>query len=242
MVQASLPFATETEFRPPRVLAQELATFLEQKIIFLELDIGPRLTEEEIGRRYGVSRSPVREAMRILENDGLVVRLPRRGAWVSPITLEDVNEVYACRVPLEGLASELAAGRSSQGSAEPLQRPFEALERSSGDVRAYFESNVAFSQTIHAMAGNHTLKRLIENISKQGLRYRFLAYSKMPHLIDTSIRENRKVFKAILKGDAETARAVTEQLIRNSWTKIVAHLEGQGRADLSPLDPAGTIN
>lgn len=242
MEQASIPLAAESEFRPPRVLAQELAAFLERKIIFLELDIGPRLTEEEIGRRFGVSRSPVREAMRILENDGLVVRLPRRGAWVSPITLEDVNEVYACRLPLEGLAAELAAGRSSRVSAEPLHRAFEALERTSGDVRAYFESNVAFTQTIHAMAGNRTLKRLIENISKQGLRYRYLAYSKLPHLIDTSIGGNRKVFKAILKGDAETARAVSEQLIRNSWNKIVAYLEGQGSADLSPPDRPRTIN
>lgn len=245
MPEASIPVSAEREFRAPRLLAQELAEFLARQIIFLELECGPRLTEEEIGRRYGVSRSPVREAMRILENDGLVVRLPRRGVWVSPITLEDVNEIYACRLPLEGLAAALAAGRSSRVSVEPLRRAFEGLEKSSGDVRAYFEANVAFTRTVHVMAGNRTLKRLLENISKQGLRYRFLAYSKLPHLIDTSIKGNRKVFKAIVKGDAATARAVTENLIRNSWNRIVAHLEGQGSADLSPPAPdvrARTIN
>lgn len=245
MSQASAPVAPEFEFRPPRVLAQELATFLEQKIIFLELEIGPRLTEEEIGRRYGVSRSPVREAMRILENDGLIVRLPRRGAWVSPITLEDVNEVYACRLPLEGLAAELAAQRGSKTSALTLQRAFAALEGLTGDVRGYFEANVAFTQAVHDLAGNRTLKRLIGSISKQSLRYRYLAYSKLPHLIDASIKGNAKIVKAIVKGDAASARAVTEQLIRNSWNQVVDYLKGQGRGDLTASDAADgppTIN
>jgi DNA-binding GntR family transcriptional regulator len=236
MRQASVPVSNEIEFRAPRVLAQELAAFVEQKIIFLELEMGPRLTEEEIGRRYGVSRSPVREAMRILENDGLIVRLPRRGAWISPITLADVNEVYACRLPLEGLAAELAAARSSRVSVTPLERAFEALERSSGDVRAYFESNVAFTRTIHDMAGNRTLRRLIGTISKQSLRYRYLAYSKLPHLIDASIKGNRRVLKAVLKGDSGAARAITEQLIRNSWNQVVDYLKGQGSGDLSAAD------
>lgn len=241
MPEASVPVTAERAFRPPRLLAQELAEFLARQIIFLELEFGPRLTEEDIGRRYGVSRSPVREAMRILENDGLVVRLPRRGVWVSPITLEDVNEIYACRLPLEGLAAELAAGRSSRVSVEPLRRAFEGLEKSSGDVRAYFEANVAFTRTVHEIAGNRTLKRLLENISKQGLRYRFLAYSKLPHLIDTSINGNRKVFKAIVKGDTGTARAVTENLIRNSWQRIVGYLNDQGSDMLSPVDASGRV-
>ena len=85
----------------PEVLRRQL----EEEIVFGRLEPLARLTEEEVAARYGVSRSPVREALRLLEGDGLVHRAARRGIWVAPLSLRDFDEIYACRIPLEGLAA-----------------------------------------------------------------------------------------------------------------------------------------
>ena len=101
--------AKSPSFAVPDVIAKELTRFLEDQIIFGNLLPGERLVEEDIVRRHDVSRSPVRESFRMLEQDGLVVRESRKGVWVSPIDLRDLDEVYICRLTLESLAAEVAA-------------------------------------------------------------------------------------------------------------------------------------
>src|SRR5256885_16426996 len=104
-------------------IPEGVAALLEKEIIFGELAPMARLTEEEVASRYGVSRSPVREALRLLERDGLVLRAARRGIWVAPLSVKDFDEVYSCRIALEGIAAEQAAGSSdktAKGELKPL--------------------------------------------------------------------------------------------------------------------------
>ena len=101
--------ADPPEFRIPDVLAKELARFLQDQIVFGDIAPGMRFIEEDIVRRYNVSRSPVREAFRLLEQDGLLVRDRRRGVRVGMLSVRDLDEIYACRTPLEGMAAETAA-------------------------------------------------------------------------------------------------------------------------------------
>ena len=93
-------------FRSPLLISaaipEELASRLEDEIIFGAATAACRLTEDEVALRFGVSRSPVREALRLLERDGLVVREARKGIWVAPLSLKDFDEVYVCRIELEG--------------------------------------------------------------------------------------------------------------------------------------------
>lgn len=212
-------------FRAPIVIAQDLATQIARQIVFLELAPGARLVEEEVGSAFGVSRSPVREALRLLEAQGLVVRrAPRRGIWVAPLTLDDANEVYACRKPLEGLAAELAAQQASEPPDNCLDGPLAALRRATGNVREYFLANVEFTRAIHEMAGNRTLQRLLGDINMQSQRYRYYAYLKAPDLMVRSIKGSEQVADAILAGNATTARALTEDLILHSWQQIKENL------------------
>ena len=99
--------APESLARQP--LALELVRFIENKIITRELRPGTRLVEEELGEQYGISRTPLREALRLLEASSLVVRLPRRSVRVAPMTLDNRDQIFACRVPLEGLAASSVA-------------------------------------------------------------------------------------------------------------------------------------
>jgi DNA-binding GntR family transcriptional regulator len=211
--------ATPISFRRPDALADELARALETQIIYGELAPETRLVEEEVAQRFGISRSPVREALRLLEQGGLVLREARRGIWVAPIGRADLDSVYSCRVALEGLAAEQAAKARTSAHVAALEEAFAEMERAA-DVRAYFQANVAFTEAVHEAAGNPTLRRLLASIGKQGLRYRFLAYSRAPVLIKRSLAGNHELLAAIADGHPARAREITEELIRGSWYAV----------------------
>ena len=204
------------------LVPKRVADVLEQDIIMGRLAPDARIIEEDIAERFGVSRSPVRESIRLLERDGLIVRAERRGSRVSPVSRRDLDEVYACRVALEGLAASEAAERHTAASLQPLQdgvaRLREALE--GGDVAAYFHANVAFTEAVHRAADNATLRRLLGGIGKQALRYRFLAYRTAPELMSTSLEGNRGLVDAIRRRDKDAARLRTERLIEGSWRTV----------------------
>lgn len=209
-------------FRVPDIIAKDLARHLEDQIIFGDLSPDTRLVEEEIVQRYNVSRSPVREALRALEQEGLAVRESRRGVWVSPLALEDLEEVYSCRILLEGLATELAAQNHSQEDIAEIKATFAMLEaqREANDMREFFRTNLRLSGAIHSAAHNRTLKRLLGSVGKQSLRYRYLAYSHSPEMMGASVEGNREIIAAIERGNARHARILMEDLIQRSWTVI----------------------
>jgi DNA-binding GntR family transcriptional regulator len=204
------------------LVPKRVADVLEQDIIFGRLAPDSRVIEEEIAERFGVSRSPVRESIRLLERDGLIVRAERRGSRVSPMSRRDLDEVYACRVALEGLAAAEAAERHTPETLQPLQDGVNKLRDAlaSGEVAAYFTANVEFTDAVHRAADNITLKRLLAGIGKQALRYRFFAYRTAPELMSTSLEGNRGLVDAIRRRDKDAARHRTERLIEGSWKTV----------------------
>ncbi len=212
----------DSAFRVPEVIAKDLARHLEEQIIFGDVSPRSRLVEEEIVQRCNVSRSPVREALRALEQEGLVTRESRRGVWVSPMGLEDLEEVYSCRIVLEGLSAELAAQNRSDEDLAGIKATFDALEAQGeeNDMREFFRINLALSSKIHSAANNATLKRLLGSIGKQSLRYRYLAYSSAPEMMSASVEGNREIITAIERQNARHARILMEDLIQRSWTVI----------------------
>lgn len=209
-------------FQVPDVIAKQLVCFLEDQIIFGDLTPGERLVEEDIVARFKISRSPVREALRALEQEGLVARASRRGVRVSHMSLTDLDEVYSCRIVMEGLATELAAKNRSNDDMQAIMAAIDslALAHRNEDLRAFFQQNILLSQNIHSAAANKTLKRLLGSIGKQSFRYRFLAYSKAPEMMLASIEGHREIAFAIEKHNARHARILMEDLIQRSWEVI----------------------
>lgn len=205
-----------------RVMPQVLAEALESAIVFGELAPGERIIEEDIAARYDVSRSPVRDALRRLEADGLVVRADHRGARVTPIGRFDLDEVYLCRIELEGLAAQQAARRWQPPIDTVFGEKLAAMRVAfkANDIKAYFLANVAFTDTVHRASGNVTLQRLLKSIGKQALRYRYLAYRISPNLMSASIEGNRAIVDLILARKGAQARKITAQLIERSWRSI----------------------
>jgi DNA-binding GntR family transcriptional regulator len=205
--------------RLSRVIPEELAEILQDEIIHGRLTPESRLTEEEIALRYGVSRSPVREALRHLEADGLVVRAARRGIWVAPLSLGDLDEIYSCRISLEGLAAEQAANSPNAQIKERLLQLLPVMRSAAekGDVEEFFARDVDGSNLIYRLADNATLNRLLTGLNKQALRYRYFAYSRQKSTVSLSMKGTDEILRTIAAGEAGKARALTEELIGSIW-------------------------
>lgn len=200
-------------------ISDNLAKLLEGEIIFGRLKPMQRLTEEELVEAHGVSRSPVREAIRLLESDGLIVRAPRKGFWVSPLSVRDFDEVYLCRIELEGLAAEQAALADAPEEKAKFNLLFKRLQAAheAGDAEAFFLTDVEGSQLTYNTAGNKTLCRLLGGLDKQALRYRFHAYAKKSGIIDLTLDDTRQIYDAIIAGDSVKAKELTRRIIHEIW-------------------------
>lgn len=205
-----------------RAMPDQLVQALESAIVFGELQAGTHVVEEEVAERYRVSRSPVREALRRLERDGMLVRDERRGVRVAPISRRDLDEIYMCRIPLEGLAAAQAAAMHHSEVIPRLNLCLTDLERcfNSGDIKGYFIANVAFTDLVHSAAANATLAGLLEGIGKRALRYRYFAYSTAPDLVSASVEGSREIVDMISDRNQSGAKRVTEKLIERSWKTI----------------------
>jgi DNA-binding GntR family transcriptional regulator len=203
-----------------KAIPEHLAELLEWEIISGGLAPSSRLTEEEVATTYGVSRSPVREGLRLLERDGLVRRSARRGIWVASLSLADFDEVYECRIALEALAAENAARSPDAAQADAT---FKALllkleeAHSQGDIPALFRADVEASKLIYHLTGNLTLQRLLTSLEKQALRYRYFAYAQSPKVVAMSLDGSRRIWSHICLGEAEHAQNLTSALIREIW-------------------------
>jgi GntR family transcriptional regulator, rspAB operon transcriptional repressor len=218
-------------------IGRQVAGHLERDILSWKLQPSTRLTEEEIGRLYGVSRSPVREAFWMLERDGLLVRQGRR-VVVAPVSVQDLDEVYSCRVVLDGLAVEQAASNASVAQLEEMQallgQMTAAAHQAQGNV--YFEVNRSLWSLYRTAARNATLANLLNGIGKRALRYRSAAYANDPDLLTISVAANTVIVQAMKSGAAAEARAASEQLIRRGWRVIRQYLE---KSALEPVRSAG---
>jgi DNA-binding GntR family transcriptional regulator len=206
----------------PKGMPMLLAEALESAVIFGELAPGTRVIEEDVAAQYKVSRSPVREAFRRLETDGLLVREDRKGVRVTGVSRRDLDEVYMCRLELESLALREASNRWKGPALEAFTECLGRMETAfqAGDIKAYFVANVAFTDAIHRAADNQTLRRLLNGISKQALRYRYLAYKAFPHLIGLSMEGNRELVELIRARDGDRAAKVMRDLIERSWHTV----------------------
>lgn len=215
-------------------ISDNLVAVLEEAIVFLDLAPNERLTEEDVAERYGVSRSPVRDALRYLEREGLVLREARKGIWVTPMSLRDFDEVYRCRIALEAIAAEQAARSGDADLKKQLWTVLEDMKRArdAGDARGFFGHDVRGSELIYKIADNQTLRRLLKGLEKQALRYRFHLYRCNQSVVDLSLDDTAHIFDAISAGDPALSFKLQHDLIERIWreTRQAIHDEfGDGR-------------
>lgn len=199
---------------------------LRQAILTGELKPGERLMEIHLANRLGVSRTPIREAIRMLELEGLVTMIPRRGAEVSRISKQDITDVLEVRASLDALAVRLCCERITSEEIAQLEKAADAFSQAiaSGDFTAVAQADVDFHDIIVSASKNKRLMQMVNNLAERVYRYR-LEYIKDKSSHNNLIREHREILDFIKKKDSSSAEAAIISHVKNQENAIINQLK-----------------
>ena len=202
------------EYKPLRDVVFEN---LRGAIVEGKLKPGQRLMEVQLAEQLGVSRTPVREAIRKLELEGLVVMLPRKGAYVANMSLKDVVDVLEIRASLEGLAASLSAERITDEDIKKLESIVEEFENNvdESNVEALLKKDVEFHECIFKSTNNKRLHQLINSLWEQVYRFRFTYVSDYNSTVNI-IEEHKMILDAIKNRDSELAKKYAMEHIQTA--------------------------
>ena len=207
---------------------------IKRRILSNALRPDQRVLEQDLAAAFGMSRTPVREALIRLEQEGLVEILPRRGMRVLPISAADMAEIYELLTALEARAAERLAGRKpTPESVAPLTRALDRMEAAleAGNLKAWARADDRFHRQLVALAGNRRLAEMARTVFDQAHRARMATLHLRPWP-GPSNKDHRALVRAILKGDARRARAIHTRHRHRAMTMLLALLE---RHDLQGL-------
>jgi DNA-binding GntR family transcriptional regulator len=185
----------------PRALYEEVAELLRQRIFARELEPGSWIDEVKIAEAYGISRTPLREALKVLAAEGLVTMKMRRGAYVTEVNEKDLSDVYHLLALLESDAAGVVAERATEAELESLAELHQALERSQGDREAFFRINEEFHQRLLQLADNRWREQMVADLRKVMKLNRHQSLLKSGRILE-SLQEHRLLLQALQSRDA----------------------------------------
>jgi len=210
---------------PDTPLVEKIRSHLEEQIIAGRLKPRQRLVEEEIAREMSASRSPVREALRALEREGLVVLTPGRGARVADLTPEEVDDVYAVRARLGGLMFSLAAAHITEPTLDRLAQLVAEMERVvvEGDVQRYFLIDLEFEELVMAACRNRKLLAVWRSLGRSILRFRYFSLYP-PGRLAASLQYHHDLVAALRLRDEASADRLVQKAIADAGRALRDHL------------------
>ena len=207
---------------------------LRQAILKGELKPGERLMEMQLANQLGVSRTPIREAIRKLELEGLVLMIPRRGAVVAKITEKDLRDVLEVRTSLEKLAIELACQRMPDETIPDLRQALEAFKEAlkKEDLTAQAEKDEQFHDVIFKSTGNQRLIQMLNNLREQMYRYR-LEYLKECGAHGGRVEGHEAIIQALSVKDKEKAADIIARHIYNQELSVIRKIQEDDKKEES---------
>lgn len=195
-------------------LVAKIVERLESMIISGALQSGERLVEQRLCEQMGVSRSPLREAFRLLENRGFVTREARRGVTVAKTSLKEAIDAYTIRANLESLATYLAVKRNEPGLVAKLKELHDKMTQVAAreDRKSYYRLNAEFHAAVIEACGNHQLIEMLDMFARHTARYRREVLA-IPGKLESSLKKHRALIRSIEQGDAEQAEALRKASI-----------------------------
>ena len=214
---------TMSEYLP---LRDVVFNTLRHAILKGELEPGERLMEIALAQKLGVSRTPIREAIRKLELEGLVVMVPRKGAEVADITEKDLRDVLEVRTALEELSIELAMKNMNDDDCKQLTEANKLFAKDSegDDLIKIAEADVAFHELIYMATGNKRLIQMINNLREQMYRYR-LEYIKDKSTHARLVDEHNRIIDAMVKNDVAAAKAAIKLHVETQEENILKSIK-----------------
>ena len=188
----------------PRALYEDVAELLRQRIFSRELQPGAWIDELAISREYGISRTPLREALKVLAAEGLVTMKMRRGAYVTEVDEKDLRDVYHLLSLLESDAAGVVAAKATDAELKELQGLHQALEKSISNRTRFFEINESFHLRLLAIADNRWRDQMVADLRKVMKLNRHNSLLKAGR-IEESLAEHRAIMQALSARDAHAA-------------------------------------
>jgi len=198
----------------PRALYQEVAERLRQQIFARELEPGSWIDEQKLAAEYGISRTPLREALKVLAVEGLVTMKVRRGAYVTEMSADDVAQVYHLLGLLEADAAGEVARKATDAQLVELRQLHEQLEKQARSRDAFFATNEAFHMKLLEFAGNRWRIQMVTDLRKVMKLNRHHSLFKQGRLA-SSLAEHRELIAAIEGRDARTATRLMREHFDN---------------------------
>jgi len=207
------------EFVPPsgqfknQTLAEQVRELIQNAIVDGRFQPGQPITEVAMSEMLNMSRTPIREAFRLLAAQGFLTIVPRKGVFVSKPSLGDLEDMYAVRIELEVMAMRLAVNLHPEAVMSRLSESLDIQEECvlSKDVGRYIQENIKFHEVFSQMCDNSYLRKLIDNIQTSALRYRAFSLRTLPGRMDASYRDHIFIGDFIRNGKL----TIAEQALRD---------------------------
>lgn len=221
-------------YKPLREIVLEA---LREAIVSGVLEPGERLMEIQLAEEMGVSRTPVREAIRKLELEGFVVMIPRKGAYVAGVSHKDVKDVFEIRRALEVLAAGLAAEKATDEEIEQMERALH-YDNEPNSLEEIVQADTDFHALVYKASRNERLTQILSNLREQIQRFRATSLA-VPGRLKTAIQEHRELVDNIARHDVEGAQNIATLHIENAANVM---FETMRESELRRLNHEGERN
>lgn len=212
--------------RTEQGLSPAIAEELKRLIYSGEIQPGDRLNEAALAQRMGISRGPIREAIRMLAGLGLVTAVPNRGVFVREISVREMLEIYELRALIFGYAAERACEHLDEAHRAQFAQLLDQMDAAceTGNGTGYYELNLHFHTLILQLSGNQRAQQAYDEHVKELHLFR-RSFFNSPGNMRRSNAEHRAIYEAIAKGDARRARTLAERHVLSGRDRLLAKLE-----------------
>lgn len=204
-----------------RSLHGELVDLLHDMVLDGELRAGDKINEQALCARFGVSRTPLREALKVLASGGLVILAPNRGASVATISPEEIDQLFPIMGALESLAGELACARINDAAVARIQKLHDQMVRhyKKGEAGPYLKINRQIHEAIFDAAGNEELTQLYHTLMVRTHAVRFTA-KKSPERWDEAVEDHEEMMTALMKRDGKRLAQILKDHLRHKAAMV----------------------
>jgi DNA-binding GntR family transcriptional regulator len=209
----------------PKLLSEDIAESIKAAIIKGKFKPGEKISEGELAESMGISRTPLREAFRKLENEGFIEIIPRKGAVVTEIDAREAYHLYEIKSTLEGLAARLAAANMQEKDLEKLEKINEELKEliDKNDLEAFYKAHTRFHEGFVKLSGNNRLMQIIANLNDHFKRFGIISLT-LPGRYEQAIKQHEEIIRAFRKGDETLIEEKVKNNVMTGGKVLIEHL------------------
>lgn len=209
----------------PKLLSEDIAESIKTAIIKGKFKPGEKISEGELAESMGISRTPLREAFRKLENEGFIRIIPRKGAVVANIDAEEAINLYEIKSTLEGLAARLAASNMKTKDIDKLEKINNELKEliDKNDLESFYKVHTKFHEGFVKLCGNRRLIQMISNLNDHFNRFGIISLT-LPGQFENAIWQHGKIIEAFRSGDQNLVEEMVKTNVMTGGRVLVDHL------------------